>query len=133
MPEEAVRVVHYSRAALLTSLVKMKTATGLWEPDNRHMESFILGSDGKAAFEDEDECWRAVRKHLQEIMVENPYYPRPEKILLVGDLVQDEGFQEVFKKAMIDIMGTLPPTFEKDVDVVAARGAAELRRRKPAQ
>jgi len=126
MPEEVVYVVDYSRAALFTSLVVMQTATGLWEPDVRHRESFTLGLDGKARFTSEDAYWSAVKQYLQAIMVENPFWKRPEKIILVGDRVETERFQGVLKQAIEETMGAMPTVFDKDAKTVASKGAAAL-------
>jgi len=124
MAAEAVFVVHYSQTALFTSLVVMQTATGLWEPEARDRESFSLGLDGKTTFASDAEYWSAVKTFLQATMTANPYWQRPQKIILVGDRVQDDKFQEVLKEAMEEIMRRIPPIFEEHADTVASQGAA---------
>ncbi|KAI9855694.1 MAG: hypothetical protein M1813_009656 [Trichoglossum hirsutum] len=127
---ESILAVHYSRNALTTSLVVMSAATALWEPDYRHIEDFTLGYDAISGDESEEKYWNAVRDGLQALMIQHKHYEHPSKIILTGDMALDETFTRVLKEAMVDVMGKVPPIFSSDPEFVAARGAAELRRRK---
>jgi hypothetical protein len=130
METESILAVHYSKTALMTSLAVMKTAASVWEPDYRRMEDFTLGHDTIGDGEGEEEYWDAVRVSLQALMVRHKYYDRPSKIILTGDMVLDETFTHVLKEAMVNVMGKVPPIFSRDPELVAAKGAAEFRRRK---
>ncbi|KAI9767436.1 MAG: hypothetical protein M1840_005665 [Geoglossum simile] len=129
MPLENILAVHYSRTALMTSLAVIKTATALWEPDYRHLEDFTLGYDAIDSSESEENYWDAVRNYLQELMIQYRHYERPSKIILTGDMALDETFTRVLKEAMVGVMGKVPLIFSSDPELVAAKGAAEFRRR----
>jgi len=129
MPSESVFAVHYSRTALTTSLVVMKTALALWEPDYRHTENFALGFDAIGDDKNEEKYWDAVRDELRAIMIRYQYYERPSKILLTGDMALNETFTRVLKEAMVNVMGKVPPIFSSDPELITAKGAAEIGRR----
>jgi hypothetical protein len=65
---------------------------------------------------------------LLQSMGENPLMDKPTKILLTGDMICGE-FIEALKGTMKDSIGMVPPIFVDDPVVVAAKGAAEFRRR----
>jgi hypothetical protein len=131
MPDVTLFVVNYSKDALLTSFSEIKTATMLWEPNNRHRENFELGSKRKADFADEEAYWEKVRKELKAMMVQNRRYPKPTRILISGNEGREDAFQENLKKAMGELMDTVPEVFMDESDVVASKGAAEFARRIP--
>jgi hypothetical protein len=130
MPLENILAVHYSRTALMTSLAVIQTATALWEPDYRHSEDFTLGYDAIDRSESEEKYWDTVRDRLQALMVQHRNYEHPSKIILTGDMALDETFTRVLKEAMVEVMGKVPAIFSSDPELVAAKGAAEFRRRK---
>jgi hypothetical protein len=123
-----VLAVHYSRAALTSSRAWISTALGLWETDHMRVENFRLGSDAKARYETEEEYWHDVKSALIQPLGENPLIDKPIKILLAGDMIYGK-FIDVLKEAMMDSIGIIPPIFVDDPVVVAAKGAAEFRRR----
>ncbi len=127
---KASSLFHYSRQALTTSLVVIKTAVALWEPDYRHTEDFTLGYDAISGGESEEKYWDAVRYDLQALMVQNQHYERPSKIILTGDMALNERFTRVLREAMVNVIGKVPPIFSSSPEFVAAKGAAEFRRRK---
>jgi hypothetical protein len=127
-PFTPVFAVHYSRTALTATLATMRAALGAWDPDNRRVEKFNLGSDAKAWYTSEDDYWRDVKGALLQRMLETPAMKKPVKIILTGDMVHGE-FMHVLEETIKDHMGEVPPIFSDDTVVVAAKGAAELRRR----
>ena len=131
LPSEVVMAVLYTRSALTVSLSVMKSAYYLWEPPYRHLLEFSLGYDARPVNVTDEEYWDAVGLKLQQIMIENPYYERPAKVLLMGDCVGDKTFQRILKKALNQQMGELPEILDKGSEGVAAKGAAEFAKRIP--
>ena len=131
MPSDVVMAVLYTRTALTVSLSVMKSAYYLYEPLNRHLLDFSLGYDARSLSADEEDYWDAVGSKLEQILVENPYYKRPAKVLLMGDCVRDANFQRMLKKAMGNQMAQLPEILIEESEVVAAKGAAEFVKRVP--
>lgn len=129
MPEVTTFAVHYARNALTTSLAVMKTARALWEPDYRHTENFTLGNDQRWRYPQKEKYWEAVRDELRKIMVEFRYYPRPSKILLMGEEASNEKFLDVLKDAMLSLMDEMPEIYGDDVVFAAVRGTAEFMKR----
>ncbi len=130
MPEITVMAVLYTRTALAVSLSIVWSAYSLWEPDYRYLIDTELGYDMKDRYEHEV-YWANVKARLQEMMVENPGYDRPAKVLLMGDCVEDGDFQRQLFEALGEQMETLPEILGSHSDVVAARGVAELAKRVP--
>ena len=131
MPSEVVMAVLYTRTVLTVSLSVMKSAYYLYEPLDRHLLDFSLGYDARTLSADEQDYWDAVGSKLEEILVDNPYFKRPAKILLMGDGVRDENFQNTLQKAMDNHMARLPEILSEDSEGVAAKGAAEFAKRAP--
>ena len=129
MPSDIVMAVLYTRTALTVSLSVMKSAYYLYEPLDRHLLDFSLGYDARFLSTDMDDYWDAVRSKLEQILMKNPYYKRPGKVLLMGDCVHDKSFQRTLKKAMSNQMAQLPEILVEDSDGVSARGAAEYAKR----
>jgi hypothetical protein len=129
MPLETIFAVHYSRTALMTSLAVLQMAATLWEPDYRHSEDFTLGYDAIGNSESEEKYWDRVRDYLQALMVRHKHSGHPSKIILTGDMAHDETFTLVLEEAMVKAIGRVPPIFSSDPESVAAKGAAEFRRR----
>lgn len=130
MPETVVMAVLYTRTVLTLSLSKAKSAYSLWEPSNRYLIFFELGYDTRNE-RDENEYWNKVKLRLGQIMIENPFYERPAKVLLMGDYVEDEIFQKQLLEALDDQMDDLPEILRSNSDVIAARGVAEFAKRQP--
>jgi len=57
---------------------------------------------------------------------------KPKRIVLTGDMVDGE-FRKALEEAVMEHMGRVPPVFAQDALVVAAKGAAEFRRRGQAE
>lgn len=128
MPSEVVMAVLYTRTVLTVSLSITKSAYYLYEPLNRHLLDFSLGYDGPGL---QKEYWDAVGSKLEQILVENPYYQRPAKVLLMGDSVRVETFQRILKKVLHNQTAEMPDILSEDPEGVAAKGAAELAKRVP--
>ena len=64
-------------------------------------------------------------------MVENPYYKRPAKVLLMGDRVDDESFMETLDRVLSKQKTEAPRILGQDPVYVAAKGVAELAKRFP--
>lgn len=120
----------YTRTALTLSLSIVKSAYSLWEPSYRYLVDFELGY-GMSNGDDDDGYWGEVRKRLGQIMTANPYYKRPEKVLLMGDCIGVERFQRQLLEVLGDQMEDPPEILRSDSDVVAAVGIAELAKREP--
>ena len=131
MPFEVVMAVLYTRTALTVSLSIMASAYYMWEPPYRHLLDFSLGYDARPINVADDSYWDAVGLKLQQILIENPYYKRPAKVLLMGDCVRDETFQRILRKALNQQMGELPQILDTGSEGVAAKGAAEFAKRIP--
>lgn len=131
MPSDVVMAVLYTRTVLTVSLSVMGSAYYLYEPPYRHLLDFSLGYDARSLHAADNEYWDAVGLKLEQIMIENPYYERPAKVLLMGDCVQDETFQSVLKKALSNQMANLPEILSDDSEGVAAKGTAEFAKRSP--
>ena len=129
MPSEVVMAVVYSRTALTVTLSVVKSAYYLYEPINRHLSNFSLGYDAQTRWG--DNYWKEVSFNLEKIMVENPYYQRPHKVLLMGDRVDNATFLGTLKAALNAQTSTLPEIISKKPLYVAAEGAAELAKRAP--
>ncbi|KAI4248353.1 MAG: hypothetical protein L6R42_009284, partial [Xanthoria sp. 1 TBL-2021] len=102
----------------------------LFEPDYRHYANFHLGYNSPARRENGVGYWDAVADQLEMIMRENPYYERPDKVLLMGDCVHDGDFRAALIEALSNQNGT-PNILDHDAAYVAAKGAGELTRRLP--
>lgn len=131
MPSDVVMAVLYTRTALTVSLSVIKSAYYLYEPLDRHLLDFSLGYDARSLSTDEEDYWDAVGSKLEQILIKNPYYKRPAKVLLMGDCVRDENFQRTLKKAMGNQMAQLPEILIEDSEGIAAKGAAVFATRVP--
>lgn len=128
MPRMPILAVHYSRTALTSTLAELTTALNSWEGYGRRLADFNLGSDAKAWYSKEEDYWHEVKVALVRRMVEMSWMKKPERIMLMGDAISDD-FTNALREAMRDFMGEVPPIISHDTVVVAAKGAAELRRR----
>ena len=131
MPSDVVMAVLYTRTVLTVSLSIMKSAYYLYEPLNRHLLDFSLGYDARSFMVADQEYWDAVRSRLEQILIENPYFGRPAKVLLMGDCVLDETFQRILKKALSNQMATMPEIVSSDPEAVVGKGAAVFAKRIP--
>lgn len=131
-PSTAVLAVHYSRTALTSTLATIRTAIGALEPLSMRMVSFELGWDARKKYASEQEYWRNVKAAIVQRMVEMPAMEKPKRIVLTGDMVDGE-FRKALEEAVMEHMGRVPPVFAQDALVVAAKGAAEFRRRGQAE
>lgn len=127
-PMREILAVHYSRTALTSTHASIRTAIATIEPWGFRVENFKLGSDAKSTFENDEDYWRKVKEVLLQVMVKFPAMEKPERIILTGDMVDDE-FIHHLEEAMNDHLGRVPPIFSDNALVVAAKGAAEFRRR----
>jgi len=132
MPRTAVMAVFFTPNVLTVSLSVLKSAYGLWEPDYRYLIDFELGyggEDAADAVEDGRGYWEKVKMRLEQIMVLNPFYDRPAKVVLMGDCVGSEMFQQTLLTVLGEQMEELPETLNIGSEVVAARGVAEMAKR----
>lgn len=131
MPSVVVMAILYTRTVLTVSLSIMKSAYYLYEPLNRHLSDFSLGYDDRSLEAADKGYWDAIGMKLEQILIENPYYERPAKVLLMGDCVQDETFQLAVNKALSNQMAQMPKILIEDSEGVAAKGAAQFAKRIP--
>jgi hypothetical protein len=127
LPKISLLAVHRSRTALTSTLAVIRAATSSWEPDVLRLEDFSLGSDAMAEYSNPDDYWRDVADAILRRMKELPAVDKPVKIILTGDAV-DGDFQPFLERTVKDFMGEVPPIYADDAPVVAAKGAARLRR-----
>lgn len=99
MPEETVLSVLYTRKALIAALSIMKSPYYLWEPDYRVVENLGLGYDSRQHDQNEDYYWEDVFNTIQQTMVMNPHYPKPSKVILLGESAHEEKFIQVLEVA----------------------------------
>ena len=131
MPMETVMAVLYTEQALTVTLSVMKSALYMWEPDHRHREYFDLRHDILEDSFREQYYWDAVRQALLEIMAIHESYPRPDKVLLMGECADDKTFHAVLVNALGSLMKDLPEILAVDTLYAASKGAAELAKRGP--
>lgn len=131
MPSENVMAVLYTKQALTVTLSKMQSAWYMWEPRYRYREHLDLGHDALEEGSKEEYYWENVRQALMGIMVANPYYPLPDRVLLMGDCANERKFRVVLDDALGSLMGKFPSILAEDTVYVAAKGAAELAKRGP--
>ena len=129
MPFDIVMLVSCTRTALMVTLFITQSAYYLYEPVHRHLANFSFGYD--AQWQWGAIYWDEVASNLERIMVENPYYPRPGKVLLIGDLVKDETFIKTLEGVLSRQMKNVPEVIGQDPIFAAAKGAAELAKRIP--
>lgn len=128
LPKIPIMAVHYSQTALTVTHASIRRATHSFEPDSRRMENFTLGSNALSRYPSPDDYWRDVKRGLLLRMIESPAMQRPVKILVTGDGV-DGKFASILKEATLEHLGEPVPIINEDAMLVAAKGAAELRRR----
>ncbi|KAM7220137.1 hypothetical protein V8F06_004465 [Rhypophila decipiens] len=126
--------VHYSATALTSAIARMWSPTAAFDHDTGRVEDFKLGGDARAGYKGGDEqYWSNVKEAIIRRMVEYRAIERPDLVILTEDEnVHDDKFRAVLDDALKEIMGTfasLPWILDDDVMVIAAKGAAELRRR----
>lgn len=135
MSSEVIMAVFFTHDVLTVSLSVLKSAYYLYEPETRHLVDFDLGLDSlKLRHHDNPQnYWDAVQTQLTKLTMENPYFKRPDKVLLMGDCVEDEDFKRTLSKALGSQMEKekMPQVLSKNVEFVAAMGTAELARRVP--
>lgn len=127
---DVVIAVLFTPTVLTVTLSMVQSAYYLFEPDYRHYANFHLGYNSPARRENRVGYWDAVADQLEMIIRENPYYERPDKVLLIGDCVHDRDFRAALIEALSNQNST-PNILDYDAAYVAAKGAAELTRRLP--
>lgn len=131
MDSDVVMGVLFTRTALTVSLSVVKSAYYLYEPESRHLLNFDLGFDSPLHHENPQDYWSAVESQLKKFMVENPYFKRPDKVLLTGDCIEDEDFKQTLDRVLSDQMEKMPLILSDSAEFAAAMGAAELSKRLP--
>jgi len=129
LPARTILAVHYSRTALTSTLAYIQEPVGSWEGYGHRVENFTLGSNSKRKYKREDDYWTDVKGAILQKMMETPALRKPVMIILTGDMTSDDDFRRVLEEGIEDYLGWLPPIYSDDAVVVAAKGAAELRRR----
>jgi hypothetical protein len=129
LPVRVILAVHYSRTALTSTLAEIRRPIGSREGYGRRVEDFTLGSDAKERYEREDDYWTDVKGAILQKMIETPAMTKPGMIILTGDMISDESFRRVLEDGIRNYLGWVPPIYADDAMAVAAKGAAELRRR----
>ena len=132
MPQETIMAVTFTQHALHVTLSGIQSVLWIWEPQYRTHWDWELGL-GKLEEEgvDEDEYWAEVVEAMRFVMHDRPHYPKPQKILLLGESAGDPKFRDALEKAIWGVMGKMPVVYGVDAEFVAAKGAAELAKRAP--
>ncbi len=129
MTDEVVMAVVYTDTALSVSLSVIRSAYALWEPPSyRYLANFDLGHNAIVQMNPK-EYWNAVESTLQQIMIANPGYERPSKVLLIGDRTNDREFRETLNTVLGEQMEDFPEILSEGAVGVAARGVAEMAKR----
>ena len=129
MDSDVVMAVLFTLYVLTVSLTVLKSAYYLYEPASRHFSDFDHGYGTAAREEDEQRYWNSVESQLKKIMVENPYFQKPSKVLLMGDHVDHGEFRDALNRALSSQMETIPEILGGQAKFAAAEGTAELTRR----
>lgn len=129
MSDEEIMAVLFTTTALTVSLSTVKSAYGLWEPPYRRITDFELGLKSRHENPNERYYWEAVKDRLREIMVENQYYKRPDKVLLFGEASGEEKFHDVLNESLSSVMEEMPPILDSQSLYAPAEGAAEFAKR----
>ena len=129
MPDEIVMAVLFTRSALTVSLSPIKAAYGLWEPPYRRIINFKLSHDSRRDIPDEKFYWEAVKDRLCEVIISNPYSPRPNRLILFGESSGNEKFRSTLNESLASLMDKLSPVLDEYPMFVTARGAAEFAKR----
>ena len=126
MDSDVVMAVLLTSNVLTVSLSVLKSAYYLYEPATRHFPDFDPGYDNAARKEDPLRYWNSVESQLKRIMVGNPYFQRPSKVLLMGDHVRHGEFRDALNRALSSRMETLPDNLDGQAEFAAAEGTVEL-------
>ena len=128
MCDEVVMAVLYTDTALSVSLSVIRPAYALWEPEYWYLADFDLGYNTYVEVESPEEYWSAVWLKIQQIMIENPGYTPPSKVLLMGDRTDEREFREILVRVLWEQMGELPEILSEGAVGVAAREWLRWRR-----
>ena len=129
MPSEVIMAVSYTRTVLTVTLSIVKSACYLYEPVNRRLTNFSLGYDAREELG--SGYWNEVSFNLEKIMMENPYYKRPSKIVLMGDCTDEEKFLMTLDRVLGKYVTEAPELLNDNPMFVAAKGVAEMAKRLP--
>ena len=129
MTDEVVMAVLYTDTVLSVSLSVIRSAYALWEPSYRYLADFDLGYPASVEIGNSLEYWSAVELRLQQIMMKYPGYPRPSKVLLMGNRTNNPAFLERLRRAIWAQVPDLAEVFGQGAVGVAARGVAEMAKR----
>ena len=77
-----------------------------------------------------EEYWTALKEHLRLLLLRNSSHQRPARVVVTGDMADDKTFITILEEVLRDNLENVPPRSMGDPVFVAARGAAEFRRRK---
>ena len=134
MPFHTVMAVTFTRHVLHVTLTPVQSILYIWEPQYRTHWEWGLGLetlDYAQTPVDEASYWAKVVNGLRYVMDDRPYYPRPDKIILLGESAGDPRFRKALEEAVLSEMDEMPPVYDHDAKFVAARGAAEFAKRSP--
>ncbi|KAJ9637336.1 hypothetical protein H2201_001733 [Coniosporium apollinis] len=133
MQQTYVLSVLYTRTALTVALTLMRSAHDLYERPPLKVEDFTLGHDARHHNPDEKYYWEAVRDAIRRAVVWDvgAGIRQPAKLLLFGESSGDAKFRAALNETCQALFEKLPQWHENEPVFVAARGAAELAKRKP--
>ena len=134
MPIETIMAVTFTDDAMIVTLSRIQSVIWLWEPSYRRHVDWALGLSRLESGDIEEKVyWSMVKEGLEQIMLDRPTFPKPEKVLLMGDRANDTRFLEaldvVLKERLTE--GKMPDIYGEDAAFVAAKGAAEMAKRSP--
>ncbi|EON63514.1 hypothetical protein W97_02742 [Coniosporium apollinis CBS 100218] len=132
MQDIYVLSVLYTKTALTVALTLMASANDLYEHPPLKVEDFTLGHDARHQNPNEKYYWEAVKDAVRRAVVWDVGPMRqPAKLLLFGESSGDAKFRAVLNETCQELLEELPQWYDNEPVFVAARGAAELAKRKP--
>ena len=124
-----IMAVHYSRSAMTASLPTLYSATHLYgESPYERRGNFGLGSDAIRRYPNPEQYWKDGRDLLLDLM-RSSYSVDPEFIIVTGDNMVQGVFMAHLTATVQEYLGSVPPIYSDGALIVAAKGAAEIRRR----
>lgn len=132
MQEIYVLSVLYTRTALTVTPTLMASAHDLYEHPPSKVEDFTLGHDARHQNPDEKYYWEAVKDAIRRAVISDVGLRKePSKLLLFGESSTDAHFRAVLNETCQEVFQEQPVWYDNELVYAAARGAAELAKRKP--
>ena len=141
IPSEVILTILYTRTVLSVSLSRFGSVYHVHEPDVKRATDFSLGYKALEPRENSVSCtsvkyddeayWQAVRLHIEHSLNLDREAMRPDKVILLGDMVNDDNFRRVLYQALSNQLGEsgMSGILDEDPVYIAARGVALMAKR----